>query len=89
MKEKSILVMISGSGSNLQAFIDAQESGDLPGKITAVLSNKSQAYGIERAQKANIDTIVLEHTDFESREAFDLAMIEKINHYEPDLIILA
>jgi phosphoribosylglycinamide formyltransferase-1 len=89
MSNKSILVMISGSGSNLQAFIDSQAAGELPGKIIAVLSNKAQAYGLERAKQANIDTITLEHTNFDSREAFDQAMIEKIDQYQPDLIILA
>ncbi len=89
MSDKSILVMISGNGSNLQAFIDNQQSGELPGKITAVLSNKAQAFGLNRAKQANIDTIVLEHNQFDSREAFDQAMMEKIDSYQPDLIILA
>jgi phosphoribosylglycinamide formyltransferase 1 len=89
MNKKRVVVLISGSGSNLQAFIDAQNSGNLGGEIVAVLSNRANVMGLERAEKADIDTHVIEHQNYSSREAFDHLMAEKINTYNPDLIILA
>lgn len=86
---KRIVVLISGSGSNLQAIMDAIDAGQINGRIAAVLSNKADAYGLERAQKANIPALILKHTEFDDRESFDQAMIEKIDHYQPDLIVLA
>ena len=86
---KRIVILISGSGSNLQAIMDAIGAGQINGRIEAVLSNKADAFGLERARKANIPALILKHTDFESREAFDQAMIAKIDDYKPDLIVLA
>lgn len=86
---KRIVVLISGSGSNLQAIMDAIDAGQINGRIEAVLSNKADAFGLERARKASIPALVLKHTEFESRESFDQAMIEKIDAYQPDLIVLA
>lgn len=86
---KRIVVLISGSGSNLQAIMDAIGAGQINGRIEAVLSNKADAFGLERARKANIPALILKHTDFENREAFDQAMIAKIDDYKPDLIVLA
>lgn len=86
---KRIVVLISGSGSNLQAIMDAIDVGQIDGRIEAVLSNKQDAFGLERARKKEIPALVLKHTDFESREAFDQAMVEKIDAYSPDLIVLA
>lgn len=89
MAEKSIVVLISGSGSNLQAIIDAIESGQINGRISAVLSNKADVLGLERAAKAGIPQIVISHKDFADREAFDGAMIKAIDQHQPDLIVLA
>jgi len=89
MNEKRVVVLISGSGSNLQAFIDAQANDELNGNIVAVLSNKANVLGLERAEKAGIDTILVEHQNFETREAFDQSMASEINAYNPDLVILA
>ena len=86
---KRIVVLISGSGSNLQAIMDAIDAGQINGRIEAVLSNKADAFGLERARKAQIPAWVLQHTDYASREAFDEAMMAQIDHYQPDLIILA
>lgn len=83
------LVLISGSGSNLQALIDQLHSGDAPLHIAAVLSNKADAYGLTRAQNAGIDTLVLDHKAYADREAFDRAMISAMDAYQPDLVILA
>ena len=85
-----IVVLISGHGSNLQALIDAQQRDELGGgKIVAVLSNRAEAYGLKRAQQANIQAEHLSHKDFADRESFDAALMKRIDHYQPDLIILA
>jgi phosphoribosylglycinamide formyltransferase 1 len=89
MTAKRIVVLISGNGSNLQALIDAQIAGDLNGEIVAVLSNKADAFGLQRAAKHNIDALTIDHKQFSDRQAFDLAMLETINQYQPDLLILA
>lgn len=86
---KRIVVLISGSGSNLQAIIDATQSGRINGDVVAVLSNKADVFGLERAANANIATEVLNHKAFDSRESFDAAMMQLIDGYTPDLIVLA
>jgi len=83
------VVLISGSGSNLQALVDTQLSGDLPISIEAVISNRPDVLGLERAEKAGIATQVLDHKTFLSRETFDLALQALIDGYEPELVILA
>lgn len=85
----NVVVLISGSGTNLQALIDAQVSGSLDINISAVISNKANAYGLERAQQAGITTDSLDHKGFEDRESFDQALIKIIDQYSPDLVILA
>lgn len=84
-----IVVLISGSGTNLQAIIDACKSTDYPGTVVGVVSNKSDAYGLTRAQNADIATIALSHKEFESREGYDQALIAKIDQFHPDVIVLA
>ncbi|MFJ5468489.1 phosphoribosylglycinamide formyltransferase [Pectobacterium carotovorum subsp. carotovorum] len=86
---KNIVVLISGHGSNLQALIDACKNGRLKGKIVAVFSNNAEAYGLERAQNADIPTCVLNPEDFADRAAFDAALANEIEQYEPALVILA
>ena len=85
----SFAVFISGNGSNLQAIIDATRNGTIDGQICCVLSNKKEAYGLIRAQKANIPTILIEHQDFKNREEFDNALVQSLKEYELDLIVLA
>lgn len=82
------VVLISGSGSNLQALIDSQDT-DNPLCIRAVISNRADAYGLTRARNAGIATQVLEHSTFADRDAFDAALIEAIDTYQPDLVVLA
>lgn len=82
------VVLISGSGSNLQALIDSQGE-DNPLRIRAVISNRADAYGLTRAQNAGIATQVLDHKAFADREAFDCALIEAIDGFRPDLVVLA
>ena len=84
-----IVVLISGGGTNLQAIIDASKHDNYSGDIVAVVSNKADVYGLTRAQDADIPTSVLSHKDFDSREDYDSALITEINHYQPDLIVLA
>jgi len=85
----SIVVLISGSGTNLQAIIDACSQQKIPGKINAVVSNKSEAYGLTRAANADINTHILSHKEFESRELYDQALIEVIDKYDPQVVVLA
>ena len=89
MQNKSIVVLISGNGSNLQAFIDAQNEADFKGEIVAVISNKDTAFGLTRAKNANIPALSIQHTDYPTRESFDQALAQQIEQYKPDLIILA
>lgn len=84
----SIVVLISGNGSNLQAMIDAKAAG-LPIDICAVISNKSDAYGLERARDAHIPTQVVSHQDYASRLDFDAALQNAIEQYHPQLVVLA
>ncbi|MCI4411065.1 MAG: phosphoribosylglycinamide formyltransferase [Thiotrichales bacterium] len=82
-----IAVLISGSGSNLQALIDQQAA--LGFRITLVLSNNADAYGLVRAQQAGIATCTINHKDFTTREAFEQAMIQALDAVQPKLIVLA
>ncbi len=86
---RRVVVLISGSGSNLQALIDEQTHDRLGGEIVAVVSNEPDAYGLVRAREAGIDAVVLPHREYESREAYDGALIKVIERHEPDLIVLA
>ncbi len=84
-----VVVLISGSGSNLQALIDGQQAGNLPINIAAVISNRPDVYGLTRAAQANIPTLLLDHKAFDSREAFDQQLMRAIDDYAPDLVVLA
>ncbi len=83
---KNIVILISGRGSNMQAIVEAQ----IPdARITAVLSNNEAAAGLAWAAERNIATDSLNHKSFDSRLAFDEAMMRKIDAYQPDLVVLA
>lgn len=82
-------ILISGGGTNLQAFIDAVASGEIDLDIAVVISNRADAYGLERAERAGLDTVCIPHADYETREAFEAALAEAVDRYGPDLIILA
>ncbi|EME01201.1 MULTISPECIES: phosphoribosylglycinamide formyltransferase [Stutzerimonas stutzeri subgroup] len=84
----NVVVLISGSGSNLQALIDSQAE-DNPARIRAVISNRADAFGLTRAQSAGIPTAVLDHKAFDGRESFDAALMEVIDGHAPNLVILA
>lgn len=85
----NIVVLISGRGSNLQSIIDKKEAGDLDITIDAVISNVPDVPGLQRAKKAGIDTHVINHKDFASREAFDQSLQTCIDQYHPQLVVLA
>lgn len=85
----SIVVLISGSGSNLQAIIDGIESQQIPATIRAVISNKPGVKGLDRAAKHNIAHHVLDHTVHADREQYDVALQALIDQFQPDLVILA
>lgn len=84
-----VVVLISGSGSNLQALIDGINSGDLPIEIAAVISNRPEVMGLTRANKAGIPTLVLDHKNYATREAFDTELMRTIDAYTPGLVVLA
>jgi phosphoribosylglycinamide formyltransferase 1 len=86
---KKIVVLISGSGSNLQALIDHIHQSDEPATIVAVFSNVSSAFGLQRARDARIDAHSLSHKDYAHRADFDQALSQQIDQYQPDLIVLA
>ena len=82
-------VLISGSGTNRQCIIDAIEAQKLDAKIEIVLSNKADAYGLARAQNHGIETEVLEHKNFPSREAYDQAVVDLLRGPGVELVVLA
>jgi phosphoribosylglycinamide formyltransferase-1 len=84
-----LVVLISGGGSNLQALIDAIAAGTIIATIELVISNKVDAMGLARAHKAGIETRVINHLEFGSREAFDRELIHAIDDKQPELVVLA
>jgi len=89
MKTFKVAVLISGNGSNLQALIDNFKKEESIIDINCVISNKENAFGLERAEKASIDSHFVDHTKFKKREEFDQRLIQIIKGYNPDLIVLA
>ncbi|MBK8188640.1 MAG: phosphoribosylglycinamide formyltransferase [Cellvibrio sp.] len=89
IQSSRVVVLISGSGSNLQALIDGQQAGNLPINIVAVISNRPDVYGLTRAAQADIPTVLLDHKAFANREAFDQQLTQVIDEYSPDLVVLA
>jgi len=84
-----IVVLISGSGSNLQAIIDAVGKQHLPVEIRAVISNRAAAYGLQRAQRAGIQTRILDHREYPDRSSYDQALARLVESYHPGLVALA
>lgn len=89
MNKKRIVVLISGNGRNLQALINACAAEQITGDIVGVISNKAGAYGLQRAQQANIPHWVIPHQEFNDRESFDAALQAQIDQLQPDLVVLA
>jgi phosphoribosylglycinamide formyltransferase-1 len=84
-----LVILISGSGSNLQSFIDNASSGKLNAEISAVVSNRPSASGLDRASNAKIRTEIVDHTLYDTRDEFDAELMACVDKFEPDLIILA
>jgi phosphoribosylglycinamide formyltransferase-1 len=88
-KNRRLGVLISGRGSNLQSIIDATATGRLDATIAVVIANKEDAGGLERARRVGVDTAVLKHTSYESREAYDGALINELRRRDVGLVCLA
>ena len=86
---KKIAVLISGSGSNLEAIAEACRANRINGKIVCVISNNPDAYGIKRAQKFNLQSVVIDHNSFASRTEFENEIENSLDNYDVDLIVLA
>ncbi len=84
-----IAVLISGSGSNLQAIIDKIESGNLAARIRLVVSNKADAYGLTLARRHGVETLVLPHGDYPDRAAYDAALLAAVENSGAEAVILA
>ena len=85
-----VAVCVSGGGTNLQAIIDAVENGSITNtEIKVVISNNKNAYALERAKNHNIDGICISPKDYETRDKFNKAFLEKLDSYEVDLVVLA
>lgn len=83
-------IMVSGGGTNLQAILDAVDSGKITDtEISVVISNNPGAYALERARTHGIEAVCISPKEFESREAFNRAFLEKVDKYKLDLIVLA
>ncbi|MDP4535820.1 phosphoribosylglycinamide formyltransferase [Alkalimonas collagenimarina] len=86
---KSIVVLISGNGSNLQAILDACASGFIDGEVCAVISNKANVLGLDRAKEAGSIAHCLPHQDYPTRHSYDQALQQLIDSHKPDLVVLA
>ena len=86
---KSIVILISGRGSNMQAIMRAAAAEKWSARIAAVISNRSQAAGLQVAAEAGIPVVVVDHQGYTDREAFDAALAAAIDLFEPDLVLLA
>jgi phosphoribosylglycinamide formyltransferase-1 len=88
-KPLSLVVLISGRGSNLKAILDAIRSGAIPATVKAVISSRVDADGLQIGRRHNIDTLALDPADYPVREDYDRALQGLIDRFEPDLVLLA
>jgi phosphoribosylglycinamide formyltransferase-1 len=88
-RQAALVVLISGSGTNLQAIIDACGRGEIPAQVTAVVSDKPDAFGLRRAERAGIETRILSASGFTDRESYDRALGDMLEQLEADLVVLA
>ena len=89
MSKARLAILISGRGSNMQALIDACTNGELPARVAVVISNKADAEGLARAAAAGVPTRCIDHRKFDTREAFDRALVAALAEFSVDLVILA
>ncbi len=85
----SIVILISGRGSNMEAIVKAAQNEAWPAKIAAVISNRPEAGGLDFAKSHGIETAVLDHRAYKDRTSFDAKLVELIDSYKPDLVVLA
>ena len=85
-----LAVLVSGGGTNLQAILDAMDSGKIQNaKVSVVISNNRNAYALERANEHGIEAVCISPKDFADRAAFNQAFLEKLDSYQVDLVVLA
>ncbi|MEJ2316732.1 MAG: phosphoribosylglycinamide formyltransferase [Gammaproteobacteria bacterium] len=84
-----VVVLISGNGSNLQAIIDASKNDPDLYEVVAVISNREDAFGLERADREGISSAIVDHRTYDSRETYDHALMQIIDAFEPELVVLA
>ncbi len=89
MNDKRLVVMVSGNGSNLQAILDACANGSLPARVAAVVSNKADAYGLERARQAGVPALYHPRQKGIDRRQYDQNLAELVLKYAPDYVVLA
>lgn len=89
MPQLKIGVLISGSGTNLQSLIDNVKKGNIDGKITVVISNKSDAYGLERARQHNIKSVFIDQKEYENSDSFNEAVLKELKNCGVELVVLA
>ena len=89
MTPPSIAVLVSGSGPNLQALLDADAAGSLGAKVTLVISNKDGVPALDRARRAGVEAVVLSHKGFADREAYDRALVDRIRAAGCQIVVLA
>lgn len=89
MDKLKLGVLVSGTGTNLQAILDAIQAGTLNAEVRVVISNKAEALGLERARLAGISAVAIPHRDFASREAFDVALVAELRRHEVEWVVLA
>ena len=85
----SIVILISGRGSNMEAIVNAAQNEAWPAKITAVISNRPEAGGLDFAKSHGIETAVLDHRAYKDRASFDAELVQLIDSFKPDLVVLA
>ena len=89
MRRIKTAVLISGNGSNLQAILDAAKAADYPATINIVISNKEDAYGLKRAENADVPTIIIPHKNYPDRESFDRVMDAALKNHAIELVVMA
>lgn len=88
-KRARLVVLISGNGSNLQALLDASAAGDLPADIAGVISNRPEAFGLERARRAGVPAAALPAVKGQARRDYDTLLAERVAAWRPDWVVLA
>ncbi|MCC5878879.1 MAG: phosphoribosylglycinamide formyltransferase [Idiomarina sp.] len=89
VSKKRVLILISGSGTNMVNLVEHCQAGDINAEVVAVVSNRSDAGGLGKAEALGVEAVSLPHKDFASREAYDEKLTELVKGYEPDLVVLA